>query len=218
MGRDATSTSVTSVAFWEFSTPVFKIVAGHSGRIGTTAGWDGKRGGRIAIMQHSHARTDTKPSHFSLSLSPPAPPLSYITFSNSCMDLIMVSSCREMRGTIGAENNGIKHHSTVKFSSAAWSCVVGVKASWKQQFSKVDSSDKGQYLPPGRREQTPLKSPLHLCFYPFSEKEQRIVMKSENVFQTEVLFLFYIDLFLVEAPTWKKASTCCCGTSPVSAG
>lgn len=193
MGRDATSASVTSVAFWEFSTPVFKIVAGHSGHIGTTAGWDGKRGGeagRIAPTQHPHARTDAEPCHFSLS-----PPSSYITFSNSCMDLIMVSSCREMRGAIGAENNGIKHHSTVKFGSAAWSCVVGVKASWRQQFSKVDSSDKGQYLPPGRLEQTPLKSPLHLCFYPFSEKEQRIVIKSEDVFQTEALFLFVLYWF-----------------------
>lgn len=117
-----------------------------------------------------------------------------------------------------SEQRIMASNTTRLWSLAAWSCVVGVKASWRQQFSKVDSSDKLQYLPPDRLERTPLKSPLHPCFYPFSEKEQHIVIKSENVFQTEALFLFYIDLFLSEATTWKKASTCCCGTSPVSAG
>lgn len=37
-----------------------------------------------------------------------------------------------------------------------------------------DNSDAGQheYIPPGRLSQTPLKSPLHLCFYPFSEEKK----------------------------------------------
>lgn len=224
MGRDVTSTSVTPVALFESSsTPLFKIVAGRSGRIGTTAGWDGKRGGeagRIAYAAPTHRHQ--APSFFIVfaPLPPPAPPSSYITFSNSCMDLIMVSSCRKMRGAIGAENNGIKQHSAVKFSLAVWLCVVGVKASWRQQFSKVDSSDKGQYLPPGRLERTPPKSPLRLCFYPFSEKEQRIVIKSEDAFQTEALFFFVFTLirFSVRHQPEKRRPHAAAGRLPLALG
>lgn len=55
----------------------------------------------LHICIHPHTRTHTKPSLFffcvfvSVTSS-----CSYITFSNSCMDLIMVSSCREGRWAI----------------------------------------------------------------------------------------------------------------------
>lgn len=44
-------------------------------------------------MHPPHAHTDTEP--IGVSLSPLSLPPSYITFSKSCMDLIMVSSCGE---------------------------------------------------------------------------------------------------------------------------
>ena len=80
------------------SVPVQSLLSSHRGAFlldrspqPDKMGGGGGETGRIAHM-HPHARrTHTKPSYFPcLHLLV----LSYITFSNSCMDLIMVSSCR----------------------------------------------------------------------------------------------------------------------------
>lgn len=79
-------------------------------------------------------------------------------------------------------------------------------------FTRAENCDGGRHQPPGRLQQTPPMSPLHLCFYPFSERKEQNSREGSYVSSRSTWFSTN------ETQTWKKASTCCCGTSPVSAG
>lgn len=92
------------------SFPVESLHSSHCGSIlaasepqpdktGRRGGWGGGGTGRIAL--YASERIHTEPSHFPC-LCPRLLLLPYITFSNSCMDLIMVSSCRGAKEAIRA--------------------------------------------------------------------------------------------------------------------
>lgn len=121
---------------------------------------------------HMHALTRVLWSFFIAFFPSPF----YITFSKSCMDLIMVSSCRKVRRWMRAEHR----YQIVRSSSCCWL----LKAFWRQQFYNWDG---GWHQPPGRRQQTPPKLPLHPCFYPFSRKKKKTSCERDPIFRAEAL-------------------------------